>query len=428
MGAGVTSPILRWFVFAAVVILSVGLALTGVRHGIAEYWTGSSDPDQWLRAAELEPSNPDNWYHLGRYRFLDSGNGDLRLAISYYKRAVAIDPGSALYWSELAQSYESIGDLRSAEQAHLRAQQDYPISAEVAWEYGNFLLRQNRVPEAFRQIQRALSADPKLTTLALSRCWRSTQDIDQILKFALPANADVYWGALDFFIGSREPVPAMAVWKQLASNRPSFPLPKAFPLLDLLLESNDADDAQIVWRQAISSTAIMAQPASTGTLIWDGGFEQNLLNGGFAWRYQPVEGADIELDEETVHSGRRSLRVDFDGTANVDFKNIWQYVAVEPNTRYRFGAYIRAQELSTDSGIRFEIDQNGILPLLTPNIIGTQPWTLNDIEFSTGPETRVLRVVLRRTPSDRFGNKIRGTAWVDDISLTPMSRRDPVLR
>ena len=223
-------------------------------------------------------------------------------------------------------------------------------------------------------------------------------------------------------------VPAMAVWKQLASNRPSFPLPKAFPLLDLLLESNDADDAQIVWRQALSSTAIMAQPASTGSLIWDGGFEQNLLNGGFAWRYLPVEGADIELDEETVHSGRRSLRVDFDGTGNVDFKNIWQYVAVEPNTRYRFGAYVRAQELSTDSGIRFEIDQNGILPLLTPNIIGTQPWTLHDVEFSTGPETRVLRVVLRRTPSDRFGNKIRGTAWVDDISLTLMARRDRVLR
>ena len=55
-----------------------------------------------------------------------------------------------------------------------------------------------------------------------------------------------------------------------------------------------------------------------------------------------------------------SLRVAFDGTANVDFQNIWQYVAVKPNTRYRFGAYVQTEDLTTDSGIHFEIDPTGM--------------------------------------------------------------------
>ena len=422
-----TSPALRWLIFAGIVIFSAGLAFAGARHAIAEHWAASSNPNQWLRAAELEPSNADNWYRLGRYRYLDSGNQDLPLATSYYKRAAAIDPGSAAYWSDLADTYETVGDITQAEQAHRRAQQDYPISAEVAWEYGNFLLRQGRVQEAFEQIHRALSADPTLTPLAVSLCWRSTHDIDQILQFALPATGDAYWGAIDFFVGSHEPAPAMAVWKQLASNKISAPLPKAFPLLDLLIGSNDTDDAQVIWLQALSSAGIMPG-TSSGTLIWDGSFEQNLLNGGFAWRYQPVEGAEIGLDEETVHSGRRSLRVSFDGTSNVDFQNILQYVAVKPNTRYRFGAYVQTQDLTTDSGIRFEIDPSGMQPQLTPNITGTQPWALNDLEFSTGPQTHQLRIVLRRTPSQRLGNKIRGVAWVDGVSLIPIPGAAPTSR
>ena len=70
-------------------------------------------------------------------------------------------------------------------------------------------------------------------------------------------------------------------------------------------------------------------------MIWNGGFEGDLLNGGFAWRYRPQLGADVNWDDQTRHAGGRSLRIDFDGTANVDFQDFWQYVAVRPETRLR---------------------------------------------------------------------------------------------
>jgi hypothetical protein len=165
------------------------------------------------------------------------------------------------------------------------------------------------------------------------------------------------------------------------------------------------------------------KPDPPGSLVWNGGFEQEPLNGGFDWRVNPAAGAEMALDEQIVHSGRRSLRVDFDGTANVDFQNVWQDVAVHPSTRYRFNAFLRTRDLTTDNGMRFEIrdiSSPGNPAHSTSNLLGNQSWTEANIDFISGAETKVLQIVLRRTPSDKLGNKIRGTAWVDDVALLPL--------
>lgn len=401
--------------------MSALLVFAGCRHAIAESWAGSQDSAKWLRAAQMEPANPENWYRLGRYRQLDFENSDLPQAISYYERATAIDPRPARYWLDLAEAYETTGNAEQAERAFHQAQLRYPISADVSWRVGNFLLRQGRAEEAFQQIHRAVAADPKLTPLALSLCWRSTRNIGLILRTALPADPNVDWAAIHFFVDPPEPDAAFAVWKRLVADEPSFPVEKAFPLVDMLVAAKQADDAQTVWRQALSAAGI-SQPQAGGSLIWNGGFEQPLLNGGFAWRYRPVSGAQLELDEETIHSGHRSLRLSFDGSENVDFSNLGQYVVVKPNTRYRFNAYLRAEGLTTETGVRFQIvDANQIasLNLLTPGVTGTQPWTLDQVEFKTSPTTHVLLISLRRMQSAMLANKVRGTAWIDDVSLTP---------
>ena len=417
-----SNPLLRWLLLTGILLFSAILGLTGARHAIVEHWADSSNPDLWLRAAAWEPANAENWYRLGRYRQLDFEGTDLPLAISYYQRALAIDPGAAAYWMDLAEAYEISGNVAQAEEAFRKAQQAYPISADVAWRLGNFLLRQGNEDEAFEQIHRAVSTDPKLTELALSRCWRSTQDIERILRIVLPDREDVDWGAIDFFVSAGEPDAAMAVWKRLIGGRPSLPISKTFHLLDMLIASGRAEDTQTVWQQALTAAGIVPPPGPAHSLIWDGSFEGDLLNGGLAWRYRPVAGTAMDLDQETVHSGGRSLRVIFDGTSNVDLADPWQYVVVQPNTRYRFSAYLRTQELTTESGVRFEIDdvkQPANLHVVTPSVVGTQPWALDEIEFTTGPDTRLLSVALRRTQSEMLANKIRGTAWVDDVSLVP---------
>lgn len=419
------NPSWRRPIFAGIILASGTLIFLAARHEIASHWAASSRPDMWLRAAQTEPLNAYLWYRLGRYRQLDFEYSDLPLAISYYERAASINPSSASYWMDLGGTYETAGNVSQAEQAFLKARELYPISAEAAWRFGNFLLRQGRVQEAFQQLHDALVSDPKLTNLAISLCWRSTHDIGQILKNVLPDKRDQNWGAVQFFVQAREPVPAMAVWKRIAGHQERFPVSDAFPLLDMLIDTGHGDDAQTVWSEALEAAGIGTKQDSTnGSLVWNGGFEQEPLNGGFDWRIAPIAGAEMRLDEQMVHSGRRSLRVDFDGTNNVDFQHLWQYVKVQPATRYRLSAFFRTGDLSTDSGIGFEvrdISNPGNPSHFTPNLVGTQSWIEEETEFATGADTKVLQIVLRRTHSNKLGNKIRGTAWVDDVALVPLA-------
>ena len=421
----------RWLVLGGSLVVSLGLSYGGARHAIAANWAASSNPDLWLRAANLEPSNPENWYRLGRYRQLDFDHEDLPLAISYYKRAVAIEPVASRYWADLAFAYESSGDAVQAEEAYRTAQKHYPISGDIAWRYGSFLLRQGRQEEGFRQIQHALSVDPKLTDLALSRCWATTQNVNLILSDALPPTPAAYWGAIRFMINVERPDGAMAAWKRLVAAKTTVSLTQAAPLMDFLIQHDDASDAQTVWRQALDAAGVARPAGNDKSLVWDGGFEQDLLNAGFAWHYEPLQGANLAFDESTVHSGRRSLRISFDGTANVYFHNLWQYVAVDANTTYQFSAYVRTEDLTTDEGVQFSIfgaAPAGVQPPVTATSVGTQQWTLQKIEFTTSPQTHLVQIALTRAPSKMLANKVRGTAWIDDVSLIPASLPQPTLR
>jgi hypothetical protein len=389
---------------------------------MAAHWAASVQLEQWRRASAWEPDNPVHWHRLGRHYQLDFEQADIQQAIANYQEATRIAPGSAEYWLDLAEAQETALQVSEAEKSFRKAQQAYPLSAEAAWRYGNFLLRQNRQDQAYQQVHKALSVQPSLTALAISRCWQSTQDIEKILKLALPAKVDAYWGAIDFLVDVRESNAAMVVWKRLIAGRPAFRPQRSFRLVDMLVETGHPEDARTVWQQSLVAAAISHSTERNGSSVWNGGFEQELLNGGLGWRFRAVPGAELSFDPQISHSQGRSLRVVFDGTGNVDFQQPWQYVVLEPNTRYRLAAYFRTQDLITSSGIRLELEEThfGAPVEATPNLSGTQPWTPAEVEFTTGVETKLLRLVLRRRPSPKLDNKIRGTIWMDDVSLVPL--------
>jgi hypothetical protein len=324
----------------------------------------------------------------------------------------------------LASTYEIVGDTAHAREAYQRAQAVYPISAEVAWNYGNFLLRQSQFDQGFAEIRRAVETDPTLIPLAISRCWRSTRDVDRLLTELLPAEVDPYFQTLDFLANSQEFDAAQVVWKRLLTLRKPFPLSRSFPYLGYLIQQDQADEAKTVWAQTIAASGWPSAAPPDNSLVWNGGFEYEIANGGFDWYLNPATliGASMGIDTTTFHSGKRSLRVEFTGSSNLDFHHVSQFVAVKPMTRYHFRAYVRTEEISTESGPRFLIydpQHPNDLEVRTDDLTGTQPWTPLEVDFTTGPHTHILLIQLRRIPSRLFDNKLSGTVWVDDVSLTP---------
>jgi predicted alpha-1,6-mannanase (GH76 family) len=77
--------------------------------------------------------------------------------------------------------------------------------------------------------------------------------------------------------------------------------------------------------------------------------------------------------------------------------------------------------------MRFEIEDPKDpqhLDVFTPNQTGTLPWTLEQVDFTTGPQTHVILVRLVRKLSERLDNRLRGTVWIDDVTIVPAGAGD----
>jgi hypothetical protein len=121
------------------------------------------------------------------------------------------------------------------------------------------------------------------------------------------------------------------------------------------------------------------------------------------------------------------LRIIFDGSSNLDFGHVFQYVPVQPSTRYRFSASMRVQGITSDSGPRFQVcDAYNIADLFlsTENFTGTSTWSQQNAVFMTKPDTNLLLIRVARLMSSRFDNKSSGTVWIADVSLYIEPKRD----
>jgi tetratricopeptide (TPR) repeat protein len=402
--------------------LAAGASLTyeAVRIWLAYHRIHSTRIEVIERGAALEPGNAEAWDLLGRHHQLDFVNADPLQELADYQRAVQDDPLSAIYWMNLAGAYEANGDLGSAQNAFERARSVYPLSAEVAWNYGNFLLRQGKEEEGYAEIHHAVQSDPRLLALAISRVWRSSHDVNVLLDQVLPANVDAYIQALDFFASIRQSDAARSVWRRLISLGQLVALPRTFPFLDELISDDRAADAKQVWIEALTAAGLPHDEPLNHSLVWDGGFSHDFDNGGLGWRWNSSPGASIDFDTAPPSYGVRTVRLDFGGGNNLEITQPMQYVPVEPSHTYHFHAYMRTAEITTESGMRFSIvdpNHNNAVNALTENFTGSRPWTATDVELTTGPDTHFLLVRLLRFGSRLFDNKLSGTVWIADASL-----------
>ena len=413
------NPTLRWGIFGFTLLVCLGVSYTAGLVWYADSLANSSKFSDWQRATQIEPGNGDYWYRLGINRQLDLENNDTRQAIAYLQKATELNPRSADYWMELAAAYESAGELSQARDAYQRAVRVYPSSSEVHWRYGSYLIRQGETPQGYKEIHSALGITPQLVPLAISRVWRATQSVDDLLTQVLPDNQTAQGQALDFFCSQNQIDPATAVWDRIVASGRRIPLETVFPLIDQLLAAVRGDDARRLWREAVLASGSPDEVTQGDSLVFNGGFEFDIANGGLDWHLQALKGVTYGYENASQHSGKRALRVGFDGTQNFNFTGLWQNIPVEPNTKYHFEGYLRTGGITTDSGPRFVIAfAGGRQPeILLENFTGDRRWELQTADFTTAADVHLIQIMVTRQPSQRYDNKMAGFVWVDDVSL-----------
>jgi tetratricopeptide (TPR) repeat protein len=412
----------RWFVIAVSLAIAALVIFQASELWLASHRLDSKQIGQVERGVTLVPGDGAAWDQLGRMRQWDFMNSDLSGAIEDFWKAVHYDPRSAHFWMDLAAAYEESGDDARAREAYLRAKAVYPASAEVAFYYGNFLLREQQYPEAYAELHRAVATDPTLLPLAISRTWRSSEDVDELLTNVLPANQQSYLVALEFFASIHEVDPGLAVWQRLVALGKGLPILRINSFFEELIHEDRADDARKVWHEALVAADLPAGEPANGNLVFNGNFKRDFLGEGLDWRWTDLADAEMEFDPEPGPNGSRVVRVDFNGGTNLALGEPMQYVPVEPGRSYHFDAYMRTEGITTESGLRFSLaDPNhaGGVNLQTVDFTGSRAWTAVESDFTTGPDTHFLLVQLFRGPSRLFENKLEGTVWIADVSVVP---------
>jgi tetratricopeptide (TPR) repeat protein len=401
--------------FAVVCLVFVGLYLQLAHEAYrASRLAAVPNSVNLQKAIRLEPTNAEYYDLLGRNLALSDTS--LEDAIANYRISVQLNPYVARYWLDLAGAYQVDGRPHEQEESVNRAVAADPTSPHVAWEAGNFFLVQGNLHEALRHFRVVLANDPGAVDSGLQLCWRSIGDANRILDEVLPPRPDLYISFLRLLMSKQKTDAARTVWNRLIALNQPFSTQLAFPYFRFLIAQQEVGAAQTSWQQlAHLDPSLRPYFPSEENLIVNGGFEENLLGGGFDWWYESRPHVVLAIDTSEFHSGTRSLSVTFDGQGASE-AGISQFIPVKPNTEYEFSAEFKAEELETASGPRFAIGDAYTTDsyVLTDDVLGTTPWRLQQSRFQTGPNTNLVLLKIVREPAAPL---IRGKFWIDDIRI-----------
>jgi hypothetical protein len=404
-------------------IVALWVSFFGVRSGIAGLAADGTSSSDLKLAVRLEPGNPEFWYRLGHYQQFNLEQPDLAASLESYQKAVTLNPGFTEAWLDLGTAYELDGSTAAARGAFLRAKKTYPVSAEVAWRYGNFLLREGTLPEAIAELRLTLQADPRRAGAVFSRVYRANPDIDEILNNLLPPVPGVYVDAIAEAVDSQQLAVAQTMWMRLIKLNPHLQLWQFDKFVGALQAHHDYAAAREVWDQGTSTMNLPPLIQPRDSVLWDPSFESGLSNNSFAWFFRPlVGGVHTEIDTNEKLSGKRSLRLTFDGKHNPSADVACAGGVVIPGTKYLFSGWVKTKDITGDQGVRFHLGSigNSQIPLaVTREIHGTTPWTSVEQDWTAGPRVQEVEVCISREPSTNPDIHISGDAWVDDVTLVP---------
>jgi hypothetical protein len=403
-------------------LVLVVLATVSTREGIAAWLGRRGTTDAVRNAQALDPANP-NLGVTASEIFSNSPDSDPESAVRVLESANRSSPNRAFNWALLAEAGDAAGNAPLADGAFQRGLALFPRSPKINWMYANFLIRSGDSARSLARLRLAIDGDPSLREGAFDLAWRAGFSPSQIL-IAVPARSDTLSTYLDYLALTNRLDAAKDVWSRLDSAAERPELGAALHYFDSLLYAHQVDEMVAVWSALRRRDPPQpAMESSAANLVTNGSFEVPPLNGGFDWRLVPVEGAQIFIDSTVSREGSDSLCIIFEGAHNLEFTHIAQYVLVEPNSHYRFSAYVRGDGITTDSGPRFAIydafDRKN-LSLATPSMTGTFDWQEQQLQFATGPETRLIVLQVLRPASHKLDAQIGGTLWLDSITLTKL--------
>jgi tetratricopeptide (TPR) repeat protein len=417
---------------ATMITLSFGFAWKAFRVAGATSQLESFSTSNIQKALQRDPANSDLMHRLGMVYSFDPTDINSSESVRYLRQTVALNPHRWAYWSDLGSACDNAGDTACADDAYERASGLNPMTPALQWAVGNHYLLTSRPERAFPHFRRLLILDPEYLENTFRLCLRATRDPEAIYAQVVPPGKDAAarFAFLMFLSTSADYENAMKIWQQMITGPDRSPnLMLVKPFLDLLIEHNQIEDAGKVWSD-LETAGVVPAPVNSpsANLLYNGGFEGQPFNTGFDWRISDSPDLGVDLSEPSAHQGGKSLRVDFVLGRNAEYEIVDQVVRIKPNTRYQLTAYMRSDNITSNSGPRLREVEMGCADCTSrtsDQTVGTTGWHQVDVEFITQPQTQAVKIALWR-PMDRVSSRdITGTVWLDNVTLRAIDASGP---
>jgi tetratricopeptide (TPR) repeat protein len=412
-----------WLFLLAVTVPAVWLGYWSLRGTVAIRLSGGDDFGRTQRAAELDPANPQIREKLGLIRLFAVREAQPAAAVKYFQQAIKLAPRRPGFRVDLASACDWSSDLDCSDAALTQALKLSPMVPRLEWITANHYVRTQRPDKAVVHLHRLLELDPDYAAPAFALGTRALGDPVLILTQVIPEQhePDLKLGYIDFLSRQGQLGYAGEVWRKVVKSGGAFPFEKVQPYLERLLQAGQVGQAVNVWDD-LKNLGIISVPReeSVDNLVFNGNFAQPPLDAGFGWRSSRIPYVRTDFRDPSGTDHTPCLRVDYAVARNDDVEAAYQLVPVRPATTYTLSAQVRSEGITSDSGPRLRVEDPSCpacLDVQTEATLGTSPWHLVSLQFTSGDRTNLVRLSVWRPHSRTFPSEISGSFWIDAVSI-----------
>ncbi|VVM06488.1 tetratricopeptide repeat protein [Methylacidimicrobium tartarophylax] len=347
---------------------------------------------QWLAAGSL--------LFLVALRLLDSQSPRERLLVA---------PLQPERWLALAQKRANQGRLEEAKAMLAECRREAGPISSIRLKTASLAIELGELRTAFRDLRLVFRYDPDLRRQA-AYVAKATWGEDGGLRLVPAKDPRLLAAYFDLALKEQWLGEAGRLWARAEREGKPFDPTLCRRYVEALWEADQLSDARKAWETLYPR----------GGIVWNGGFEEDLVGWGFGWRTKPQVGVGIRRDQKKVSSGQNSLRIRLSGLA-VESDHVFaeQTVLLSPGHRYELHGKGKAEEITSSSGLVLEVcdAQTGAVWATTPVLGGTTDWTELAAPIDVPSDGGPALVQIKWKGTSEWEIPTYGMAWFDELEI-----------
>ncbi len=346
--------------------------------------------------------------------FLGSGCLLLLLALRLLdsespKERLLVAPLQPERWLALAQKRANQGKLESAKRLLAECRREAEPVSPIRLKAATLAIELGELRTAFRDLRFVFRYDPDLRRQA-AYVAKATWGEEGGLRL-VPANDSLLRAAyFDLALKEHWQKESAQLWEQAEREGRPFDSSLSRRYVESLWEVGQLADARKAWDTLYPG----------GGIVWNGGFEQDLVGWGFGWRTKPQSSVGIGRDGKRASAGKFSLRIRLSGLA-VESDHVFaeQTILLSLGQRYELRAKGKAEEITSSSGLVIEVSdrETGTVWSTTPILNGTTDWTELTVPVVAPSDGGAALLQIKWKGTSEWEIPTYGMAWFDELEI-----------